>query len=139
MSWFYFSPLLCELRNLLIDEAKPEGAPLPQWCQRISHIEYQQRAFERPRLLLENLISKERYSKRRTPPESCWALRENQVVVNAGAQELRSLRTDIPDWILDETSSVAGLLTLKRRELEDFLGGSLKPRNPLQRIFAARR
>ena len=85
---------------------------------------------------LRALTYKERFSKRRNPPESCWSLRENQVVVNAGNQELRSLRTDIPDWILDDTSSVAGLLTLKRRELEDFLGYSLKPKNPLQRIFA---
>lgn len=124
----------------LIDEAKPDGAPLPQWCQQTSLIEYQERAFERPKLLLENLISKDRYSKRRNPPESCWALRDNQVVVNAGTQELRSLRSDIPDWILDDTSSVAGLLTLKRKELEDFLGvRSLKPMNPLQRIFASGR
>jgi len=122
--------------RVLIDEAKPDGAPLPQWCQQTSLVDYQQRAFERPKLLLENLVSKERFSKRRNPPESCWALRENQVVVNAGTQELRSLRTDVPDWILDDTSSVAGLLTLKRRELEDFLGYSLKPMNPLQRIFA---
>ena len=120
----------------LIDEAKPSGASLPQWCQQTSLIEYQERAFERPKLLLENLISKDRYSKRRNPPESCWSLRDNQVVVNAGTQELRSLRTDIPDWILDDTSSVAGLLTLKRKELEDFLGvRSLKPQNPLQRIL----
>lgn len=124
----------------LIEEAKPDGASLPQWCQRTSLIEYQERAFERPKLLLENLISKDRYSKRRNPPESYWSLRDNQVVVNAGTQELRSLRTDIPDWILDDTSSVAGLLTLKRRELEDFLGvRTLKPRTPLQRIFAAGR
>ena len=123
----------------LIDEAKPDGALLPQWCQQTSLIEYQQRAFERPKLLLENLVSKERFSKRRNPPESCWALRENQVVVNAGIQELRSLRTDIPDWILEDTSSVAGLLTLKRKELEDFLGYSLKPKNALQRIFASER
>ena len=130
------SGILCNL----IDEAKPDGAPLPQWCQQTSLIEYQERAFERPKLLLENLISKDRYSKRRNPPESCWALRDNQVVVNAGTQELRSLRSDIPDWILDDTSSVAGLLTLKRKELEDFLGVcSLKPMNPLQRIFASGR
>ncbi|MXZ89900.1 MAG: hypothetical protein F4W95_13780 [Chloroflexi bacterium] len=127
------------LRNL-INEAKPDGAVLPQWCQQTSLIEYQERAFERPKLLLENLISKDRYSKRRNPPESYWSLRDNQVVVNAGTQELRSLRTDIPDWILDDTSSVAGLLTLKRKELEDFLGvRSLKPRNPLQRFLSAGR
>ena len=130
------SSVLCDL----IDEAKPDGAALPQWCQQTTLIEYQQRAFERPKLLLQNLISKERFSKRRNPPESCWSLRDNQVVVNAGIQELRSLRTDIPDWILDDTSSVAGLLTLKRKELEDFLGvRSLKPRSPLQRIWSGGR
>lgn len=127
------SGLLCKL----IDAAKPDGTALPQWCQQTSLVEYQERAFERPKLLLESLVSKDRYSKRRNPPESCWTLRDRQVVVNAGAQELRSLRTDIPDWILDDTSSVAGLLTLKRKELEDFLGvRTLQPRTRWQRILA---
>ena len=37
-------------------------------------------------------------------------------------------RSEIPDWILDDTASVASQIGLKRNEVEDFLGRNLLKR-----------
>ena len=37
-------------------------------------------------------------------------------------------RNEIPDWILDDTASVASQIGLKRNEVEEFLGRRLRGR-----------
>ncbi len=37
------------------------------------------------------------------------------------------IKSDIPDWILDDTASVSDQIALKRDQLEEFLGKRVRP------------
>ena len=48
------------------------------------------------------------------------------VLVGTGQMGASRTRTEIPDWILDDTASVIGQIGLKRGEVEEFLGRRLR-------------
>lgn len=117
------SSILCEL----IEEHLPLGTSRPDWCIPMTLASYQERAFERPRLFLSNLLGPDRHDAARRPPEGCWTLNGNRIVVSVSAIEFSRTRADIPDWLLDDTASSAGQIALDRKLTEDFLGTRIRP------------
>ena len=116
------STVLCDVFR----EHLPEGVDMPDWCSPMTLEEYQQRAWDRPRQVLQNLLSRDRYTKDRKPPEGAWTISGNLVAVGTGQMGASRMRGEIPDWILDDTASVGGQIGLKRDEVEAFLGGKLR-------------
>ena len=88
--------------------------------------EYQQRAWDRPRQVLENMLSSDKYTNDRRPSEGTWSVSGDMVLVGTGQMGAGRTRNEIPDWILDDTASVIGQIGLKRSEVEDFLGRRLR-------------
>ena len=115
------STVLCDVFR----EHLPDGVGMPGWCSPMTLEEYQQRAWDRPRQVLENLLSRDRYTKDRKPPEGAWTVSGNMAIVGTGQMGASRIRNEIPDWILDDTASVASQVGLKRNEAEEFLGRKL--------------
>ena len=111
------STVLCGL----FSENLPNGTSMPQWCAPMTLASYQERAFERPRLLLQSLLGPDRFDASRRPPEGCWNLSGSRVLVGVSAMEFTRMRADIPDWLLDDTASSSGQIALDRKLTEDFL------------------
>lgn len=110
----------------LFQENMVEGKALPDWCRLVTLRDYQERAFERPRRRLESLLSPEARSRARKPPEGFWTVSGDNVLVSVPVMGARAIKDDIPDWILDDTASVAGLIALNKAETEAFLGEALR-------------
>ena len=106
----------------------PSGAKIPDWCRPMTLEEYQQRAWDRPRQVLENLLGRDRYTRERKPPEGAWTVSGNLVLVGTVQMGASRMRSEIPDWILDDAASVAGQVCLKLAEVEEFLGRKLRRR-----------
>ena len=113
------------LSRLFCENLPPERE-LPHWCTTMTLAEYQQRAFERPRRILAALLSPERYSSERRPPEQCWTVVGDNLLVAVAPIEFTRTRADIPDWLLDDTASASGQIALNRKLTEDFLGSPLR-------------
>ena len=118
------SKVLCDVFR----EHLPDGTNMPDWCRPMTLVEYQNRAWERPRRVIENLLSRDRYTKDRKPPEGAWTMSGDMVLVGTGQMGAARTRNEIPDWILDDTATVASQIGLKRSEVEDFLGRKLRSR-----------
>ena len=118
------SIVLCDIFR----EHLPAGSAMPHWCQPMTLEEYQGRAWDRPRQVLENLLSRDKYTKDRKPPDGTWTVSGNMVLIGTGQMGAARTRNEIPDWILDDTASVANHIGLKRSEVEDFLGRKLRSR-----------
>ena len=118
------SVVLCEIFR----EHLPAGSAMPHWCQPMTLEEYQGRAWDRPRQVLENLLSRDKYTKDRKPPDGTWTVSGKMVLIGTGQMGAARTRNEIPDWILDDTASVANHIGLKRSEVEDFLGRKLRSR-----------
>ena len=89
--------------------------------------QYQNRAFERPKLVMENLLHKDKYTRERRPPVGCWTLAGNQAIIAVEPMTSRQTKSDIPDWIIDDTASVSDQIVLKYDVLENFLGHKVRP------------
>ena len=111
------STTLCEI----FADHMPASTPLPAWCQPMTLAEYQKRAFERPRRVLDSLLGEERYSVERRPPEQCWTVTGDRITVAVAPIEFARMRADIPDWLLDDTASASGQIALNRKLTEEFL------------------
>ena len=118
------STVLCEVFR----EHLPEGVAMPGWCSTMTLEEYQQRAWDRPRQVLNNLLSRDRYTKDRKPPEGAWTVSGDMIIVGTAQMGASRTRSEIPDWILDDTASVASQIGLKLNEVEEFLGRKLRRR-----------
>jgi len=116
------SSVLCEI----FQENLPSDTTMPEWCRTMTLEEYQERAFERPRLVLNGLLNVDRYSKERRPPEGCWTISGASILVTVPTLGFSRALSDIPDWILDDTGSSSGQIALKRQLLENFLGREVK-------------
>lgn len=116
------SKVLCDL----IQENLPSDVTMPSWCRSMTLEEYQARAFERPRLVLEGLLNNDRYSSDRKPPEGSWTVSGDTIIVSVAQMGSAGLRSDVPDWILDDARSSAGQIALRRTLLEEFLGRPVK-------------
>ena len=117
------SAVLCRL----FEEHLPPGTEMPAWCSPMTLDEYQSRAFERPKLVLSNLLHRDKYSRERRPPVGSWTISGDTVLVTIESIMSKRTRDDIPDWILDDTASVSDQIAMKLDVLEDFLGESVRP------------
>ena len=113
----------------------PAGSMLPDWCSIMTLDEYQNRAFERPRLVLENLLHRDKYSGERRPSIGGWTISGNSVIVAVEPIVSRRMREDIPDWILDDTASVSDQIVMNRDLLQEFLGHSVGRRRRFLGLF----
>ena len=118
------SSVLCELFR----DNLPSGSKLPAWCAPMTLVEYQSRAFERPKLVLGNLLRSDKHTRNRRPPIGSWTISGDLVVVAVEPFLSNRTKSEIPDWILDDTASVSDQIAMKRDVLEDFLGKSVRPR-----------
>ena len=118
------STVLCEVFR----EHLPEDQDMPDWCVPMTLEEYQQRAWDRPRQVLNNLLSRDRYTKDRKPPEGSLDGLRRHDHSRDGQMGAARTRSEIPDWILDDTASVASQIGLKLSEVEEFLGRKLRRR-----------
>ena len=109
-------------------ENLPDGTTLPPWCEPMTLEQYQSRAFERPKLVLENLLHRDKYTGDRRPTVGSWTISGDRVVIAVEPITSRQTKADIPDWILDDTASVSDQIVLKRDVLEQFLARRIHPR-----------
>ena len=109
----------------VISEYSPNGEA-PSWCRTVTLEEYQDKAFERPRLVLRNLLSPDRYSREHVPNEGLWTIAGDSIAVSVSPTRLLAAKADIPDWIMDDTGSVSGQILLKREPLEAFLNQRIR-------------
>ena len=116
------SDILCGLFR----ENMPNGAGMPDWCRTVTLEAYQKAAYERPRLILDRLLRADNFSRERRPPEGCWGASRDAIVVAVAPLEFSRVRSDIPDWILDDTASSLGQVVLRRDLLEEFLGRQVR-------------
>ncbi len=116
------STVLCGI----IGENLPQGVKMPDWCSPMTLSEYQERAFERPRLVLNSLLHPDKFSKERKPLAGSWTISGDTVIVAVDIMGSRRTRDDIPDWILDDTASVSDQIAMKRDLLEDFIGHRIR-------------
>ena len=112
------STTLCEV---FAEHLPPGTDHLPDWCRQMTLAEYQTRAFERPRRVLDALLADERYSAERRPPEQCWTVTGDRITVGVASIEFSRTRADIPDWLLDDTASGSGQIAPDRKLTEEFL------------------
>ena len=94
----------------------------------MTHAEYQERTFERPGLYLRTLLDRGPYSSARRPPEGCWSIAGDQIIVSVASIEFARVRADIPDWLLDDAGSTAEKIALSHELTEEFLGRSVRLR-----------
>ena len=76
----------------------------------------------------QHLLSRDRYTKDRKPPEGTWTVSGDMIIVGTAQMGAARTRSEIPDWILDDTASVASQIGLKLNEVEEFLGRKLRRR-----------
>lgn len=122
------SSVLCEL----IAEFKPADLPLPAWSQTISLDDYQSRAWERPKMIMRNMLDRDNFTSERRPPAGRWTLSGNLIIYGVPVMGSRQIKDDIPAWILEETATVTGQLALKLDEVESFGIPVWRPRKPWQ-------
>lgn len=122
------SSVLCEL----IAEFKPTELPLPAWCKFISLDDYQTRAWERPKMIMRNMLNRDNYTSDRRPQAGRWTLSGDLIIYGVPVMGSRQIRDDIPAWILEETATVTGQLALKLEEVENFGISVWRPRKPWQ-------
>ena len=117
------SSVLCGI----IEANLPSGSDMPDWCSPMTLSEYQGRAFERPRLVLNSLLHPDKFSGERKPAAGSWTISGDTVIVAVEIMGASRTKSDIPDWILDDTASVSDQIALKRDLLEDFLERRVRP------------
>lgn len=123
------SSILCNL----IEANLPDGAGMPEWCSPMTLSEYQGRAFERPRMVLNSLLHPDRFSGERKPAAGSWTVSGDTVIIAVDMMGASRTKSDIPDWILDDTASVSDQIALKRDLLEEFL--DRRVRSPRRFLF----
>ena len=112
------SDVLCRL----FEEHLPPGKQLPEWCVPMTLHQYQNRAFEQPRSVLEGLIHPDKYTRARRPGVGDWTIAGDQVIVGIEPLGARRIRDEIPNWILNRPASISGQIVLKKEPLDSFLG-----------------
>lgn len=116
------SSTLCRI----FEENLPDGTQMPNWCAPMTLDEYQERAFERPRLVLENILHPDKFTRERRPESGRWTISGNLIIVAIDPMSMNRTKADIPDWILDDTASVSGQIAMNLRLAADFLGRPIR-------------
>ena len=117
------SKALCRI----IQDNLPNGLKMPDWCEPMTLEQYQNRAFDRPRLVLDNLLHRDKFTRERRPALGSWTISGGSVVIAVEPMTSRQTQREIPDWILDDTASVSDQVVLKQDVLEHFLGRRVRP------------
>ena len=112
----------------LFKESLPAGASLPEWCAAVTTSEYQSSAYERPKRQLMQLLHTDNYSGKRP-------LSAGRIWIQAPFMQANRIKSEIPDWLIDDASSVGPQIALVKDAVDDFLKPhSVKPkrgwRNP---------
>ena len=118
------STVLCRI----FKENLPPGTKMPDWCSPMTLNEYQGRAFERPRLVLNSLLHPDKFSRDRKPAAGSWTISGDMVIVAVDVMASSRTKSDIPDWILDDTASVSDQIVMKLDLLEEFLDKRIRRR-----------
>ena len=71
--------------------------------------------------MLSGLLNPDRYSSERRPPEQCWTISGDNLLISVSPIEFTRTRADIPDWLLDDAASASGQIALNRKFTQDFL------------------
>ena len=116
----------------LIDEFRPADSRMPVWCKSITLDDYQNRAWERPKRVMRNMLHRDNYTSDRRPSEGRWTLSGDLVIYGVPVMGSRQIRDDIPAWILEETATVPGQLAMKLEAVEGFEIPVWRPRKPWQ-------
>lgn len=117
------SSTLCRI----FEKNLPEGTEMPDWCAPMTLDEYQERAFERPRLVLENLLHPDKFTRERRPESGSWTISGNLIIVGVDSMAMSRTKADIStDWLLDDTANVSGQIAMNLKLTEDFLGRSVR-------------
>ena len=113
----FSSQTLCDLLQ------EHAGGALPDWCRPVSWGEYADRRYERAARRLDALLAPENFRKVAGDGEQGWSLQAGSLVVweKADAFGRTSIRSEIPDFLYDDTSSVGDTFVLWHRQTEDFL------------------
>ena len=122
------SSVLCEL----MEEFKSGDSPMPNWCKSISLDDYQTRAWERPKMIMRNMLHRDNYTSDRRPSEGRWTWSGDLIIYGVPVMGSRQIRDDIPAWILEETATVTGQVALKAEAVEAFGIPVWRPRKPWQ-------
>lgn len=110
----------------IFKEHLPSGEPMPGWCEVTALQDYQEKSFERPRLRLKQLLHANRYSSERKPPEGSWTAASDKLVMSVPIMGATQLKSEIPDWVIDDTASAAGQIVLDRNLTEEFLDDKVR-------------
>ena len=122
------SLVLCEL----INEFKPADNQMPNWCNSISLDDYQNRAWEHPKMIMRNMLHRDNYTTDRRPSAGRWTLSGDLIIYGVPVMGSRQIRDDIPAWILEETATVTGQFALKSEAVEAFGVPVWRRRKPWQ-------
>lgn len=110
----------------IFKEHLPSGEPMPHWCEVTALQDYQEKSFERPRLRLKQLLNPARYSGERKPPEGAWTSDSDKLVLSVPIMGATQLKSEIPDWVIDDTASTAGQIVLDKNLTEEFLNEEVR-------------
>jgi hypothetical protein len=111
------SETICELLDEFVE------APLPKWCRPVSWNEYADRRYERPARRLAALLAPENYRKSVSDGERGWTFQTKYIVVweKTDLFGRTPIRSEIPDFLYDDTSSIGDTIVLWREQTEEFL------------------
>ena len=112
------------------------GVELPEWCAPMTLHQYQNRAFEQPRSVLEGLIHPDKYTRARRPGIGDWTIAVDQVIIGIEPLGARRIRDEIPNWILNRPVSISGQIVLKKEPLDSFLGQITRPPQPVPLVLS---
>ncbi len=117
------SETICDLLGEGVD------GKLPDWCRPVSWDQYAGGRYERSARRLAALLAPENYRRVVGDGEQGWTLHADTVVVweRADAFGRTSLKSEIPDFLYDDTSSVGDTFVLWRKQTEDFLNRKVSP------------
>lgn len=110
----------------IFKEHLPSGEPMPDWCEVTALQDYQEKSFERPRLRLKQLLNPARYSNERKPPEGAWTSDSDKLVLSVPIMGATQLKSEVPDWVIDDTASTAGQIVLDKNLTEEFLNEEVR-------------
>lgn len=122
----------------LFKENLPVGASLPGWCASVTTSEYQSSAYERPKRQLMQMLHTDNYSGKHPPPEGRWALSAGRIWIQAPFMQANRIKSEIPDWLLDDASSVGPQIALVKDAVDTFLAPhSVKPKRGWRNLIGA--
>lgn len=112
--------------------SQASNEPAPDWCRRVTWLDYAEKRYDRVKARLVNLLRPAAYAKGEGAVTNGWTIDGNRVIVWQSRDILgRSDFSweDVPSTLIDQDASSAGRTVMHRPNLETFLGQRLpRPR-----------